>query len=625
MSENIRDLLSDKPGTASLDIKNHPQIHVPGLTRISVPSYAAAIRLLEAGSRARTVGATKMNDQSSRSHSVFTLNITTTYAVSNTKSTSRLNLVDLAGSESQKSAGTAGDRLKEAANINKSLSALVGYISYLSTSKNFVAFRNSKLTHLLSDSIGGNSKTTLIATINPSSDVYSDSLNTLNFAATAKEIKSDVKQNVSINGHRVDALTLQKRLDTLAKDHDALKAKNATHDEVLAELKQMNRDLDMQMLVAADRITATAIADENLRAQQAAADELNRASIEEAMLWAEELESHNLELTRRIEDQDHQLSALTSISSSTAQAAAQQVADLQQQLQETETTLRSTQQALETSQTFREDLEQQVATMQEQMDQMKASWAESDAKWRHEASRASQAYQESSALVLSFSAMLRAERAELLALQQRVARGDTFRKEQEAEERARQRAVADQVRDLEEAAAAQPAPEAIFCSEEAPVLDVSEAEIEAQWRAFDAAVEDESSAATMRTFCQGLTMRPTLVSPAQGLTSPVKTLRSPTTPARAAGLYARATPQSLTLSARRSGSEKLWESVTKPVLAQYDPSADLSGMRSPLHVDENGITSPDAAAKHRRNSTSMRSTPIRIGNGNARLSLASMR
>ena len=93
-SENLRDLLCDKPqSVGSLEIKNHPTIHVPGLTRISVSSYAMAMKLLEAGSRARTVGATKMNDQSSRSHSVFTLNITVTME-NGAKSSSRLNLVD---------------------------------------------------------------------------------------------------------------------------------------------------------------------------------------------------------------------------------------------------------------------------------------------------------------------------------------------------------------------------------------------------------------------------------------------------------------------------------------------------------------------------------------------------
>lgn len=93
LKENIRDLLTDK-ASVNLDVKAQPTPHVPGLSRHVVTSSAAALRLLEQGSRARTVGATKMNEMSSRSHSVFTLNITINYLDTKVKTVSRLNLVD---------------------------------------------------------------------------------------------------------------------------------------------------------------------------------------------------------------------------------------------------------------------------------------------------------------------------------------------------------------------------------------------------------------------------------------------------------------------------------------------------------------------------------------------------
>lgn len=102
------------------------------LTRVTLASYAEACKLLVAGNKTRTFASTRMNEQSSRSHSVFTLHITTTYVDSTKTTTARLNLVDLAGSENQKSAGTTGDRLKEGANINKSLSTLSQVIAALS-------------------------------------------------------------------------------------------------------------------------------------------------------------------------------------------------------------------------------------------------------------------------------------------------------------------------------------------------------------------------------------------------------------------------------------------------------------------------------------------------------------
>lgn len=154
-----------------------------------------ANRLLVLGSQSRTVAATNMNELSSRSHAVFTIVFR-----AKTKSTgcvvdkvSKLSLVDLAGSERANRSGARGHRLKEAASINQSLSTLGAVISALSkasarSNSNFVPYRNSVLTQLLKESLGGNSRTIMIAAVSPSEDAYQQSLSTLKYVERAKRI-----------------------------------------------------------------------------------------------------------------------------------------------------------------------------------------------------------------------------------------------------------------------------------------------------------------------------------------------------------------------------------------------------------------------------------------------------
>lgn len=131
-----------------------------------------------------------MNLESSRSHSIFTL------VVEHNRRKSKLNFVDLAGSERQKQTSTTGERLKEAANINKSLTVLGLVINTLSENpKKFIPYRDSKLTFLLRESLGGNSKTYMIASITSASSSFQETLSTLKFASRAKNIKNQTIVN----------------------------------------------------------------------------------------------------------------------------------------------------------------------------------------------------------------------------------------------------------------------------------------------------------------------------------------------------------------------------------------------------------------------------------------------
>lgn len=208
-NENIRDLLSPNTASGSLILKEQPNegIIVQNLSSHAVHNAKECEQLLEIGTKNRMVGATLMNAGSSRSHSIFTINleqISTSCGRDDVNTNNeepsikkgKLNLVDLAGSERQAKTGATGDRLKEATKINLSLSALGNVISALVDGKTkHIPYRDSKLTRLLQDSLGGNTKTLMIACISPAAFNYDETLSTLRYACRAKNISNKPKIN----------------------------------------------------------------------------------------------------------------------------------------------------------------------------------------------------------------------------------------------------------------------------------------------------------------------------------------------------------------------------------------------------------------------------------------------
>ncbi|TNJ27860.1 Kinesin-2 [Giardia muris] len=195
-NEEIRDLLraSDK-----LPLKEHKDrgVYVDGLSQHRVRSADELIKLMDTGFANRHVAATQMNDTSSRSHSIFMVRIECSEIIEGKETirVGKLNLVDLAGSERQSKTGATGDTLIEGAKINLSLSALGLVISKLVEGAHHIPYRDSKLTRLLQDSLGGNSKTLMCANISPASTNYDESLSTLRYADRAKQIKNKPKIN----------------------------------------------------------------------------------------------------------------------------------------------------------------------------------------------------------------------------------------------------------------------------------------------------------------------------------------------------------------------------------------------------------------------------------------------
>lgn len=220
-NEQILDLLN--PSSVNLQMREDLKkgVYVENLTEVETTSARDVMQQLLEGAANRKVAATNMNLASSRSHSVFTCVIESTWESQGVihHRFARLNLVDLAGSERQKSSGAEGERLKEATNINKSLSTLGLVIMNLVSISNgkslHVPYRDSKLTFLLQDSLGGNSKTIIIANISPSVCSSLETLSTLKFAQRAKFIKNNAIVNEDASG---DVLAMRMQIHQLKKE-----------------------------------------------------------------------------------------------------------------------------------------------------------------------------------------------------------------------------------------------------------------------------------------------------------------------------------------------------------------------------------------------------------------------
>ncbi|XP_031728842.1 kinesin-like protein KIF1A isoform X20 [Anarrhichthys ocellatus] len=222
--ERVRDLLNPK-NKGNLRVREHPLMgpYVEDLSKLAVTSYNDIQDLMDSGNKARTVAATNMNETSSRSHAVFNIIFTQKRHDAETDNTSekvsKISLVDLAGSERADSTGAKGTRLKEGANINKSLTTLGKVISALAEVdsgsnknkkkkkvENFIPYRDSVLTWLLRENLGGNSRTAMVAALSPADINYDETLSTLRYADRAKQIRCNAVINEDPNNRLVREL-----------------------------------------------------------------------------------------------------------------------------------------------------------------------------------------------------------------------------------------------------------------------------------------------------------------------------------------------------------------------------------------------------------------------------------
>lgn len=272
-NEHVRDLLvprSDPPHYLRIRESPSEGPYVKDLTEVTARNYAELMKFMRKGDVSRTTASTKMNDTSSRSHAVFTITLKQIHhdlsTDETTERTARIRLVDLAGSERAKSTEATGQRLREGSNINKSLTTLGRVIAALADpkktrggrkGKELVPYRDSILTWLLKDSLGGNSKTAMIACIAPAD--YDETLSTLRYADQAKHIRTRARVN---------------------QDHVSA----AERDQEIAEMAETIRTLQLSVSQATAHQRASEIQDEKLDEYQQKVEKMQRLMEETKMV-----------------------------------------------------------------------------------------------------------------------------------------------------------------------------------------------------------------------------------------------------------------------------------------------------------------------------------------------------
>ncbi|KAK0601864.1 hypothetical protein LWI29_028164 [Acer saccharum] len=256
-NEKIRDLLVDSnQPSKKLEIKQAAEgtQEVPGLTEARVYGTEEVWELLKSGGRARSVGSTNANELSSRSHCLLRVTVKGENLINGQKTRSHLWLVDLAGSERVGKIEVEGERLKESQFINKSLSALGDVISALATKSGHIPYRNSKLTHMLQSSLGGDCKTLMFVQISPSSADLGETICSLNFASRVRGIESgparkqaDVSELFKYKQMAEKLKHDDKETKKLQENVQSLQLRLAAREHICRSLQEKARDLESQL------------------------------------------------------------------------------------------------------------------------------------------------------------------------------------------------------------------------------------------------------------------------------------------------------------------------------------------------------------------------------------------
>ncbi|KAH9610142.1 hypothetical protein KSS87_003454 [Heliosperma pusillum] len=242
-NEQIRDLLDTSNAPKKLEIKQASEgsHHVPGIVEAKVGDAKQVWEVLQIGSNARAVGSNNVNEHSSRSHCLLCVMVKAKNLINGECTKSKLWLVDLAGCERLAKTDVHGERLKEAQSINKSLSALGDVISALANKSSHIPYRNSKLTHLLQDSLGGNSKTLMFVQISPSENDLGETVSSLNFASRVRGVElAPAKRQIDTSElQKTKALLDKARLESKSKEESIKKLEESLQN---MESKARNKD-----------------------------------------------------------------------------------------------------------------------------------------------------------------------------------------------------------------------------------------------------------------------------------------------------------------------------------------------------------------------------------------------
>ena len=352
-NEEVRDLLG-KDVTKSLEVKERPDIgvFVKDLSGYVVHNADDLENIMKLGNKNRVVGATKMNSESSRSHAIFSITVERSELGEGGQQHVRmgkLQLVDLAGSERQSKTQATGQRLKEATKINLSLSVLGNVISALVDGKSsHIPYRNSKLTRLLQDSLGGNSKTVMCATISPADTNYMETISTLRYASRTKNIQN----RMHINEEPKDALLrhFQEEIERLRKQLE----------EGYEEEPQMDEEEEVDEEDDDDEIEADVLAETQNQLTEKALEKQRQRELKVAKKEALEKRKHEhqLEISKTKTEQEQLRNKLMSLEGKILVGGENLLEKAQCQEKLLEQSLRELEEREKAEQTLRETLQQ---------------------------------------------------------------------------------------------------------------------------------------------------------------------------------------------------------------------------------------------------------------------------
>ncbi|KAI3451268.1 hypothetical protein Pfo_007933 [Paulownia fortunei] len=351
-NEQIRDLLAIET-SKKLEIKQASEgfHHIPGIVEAKVENIQQVWNVLQAGSSARAVGSNNVNEHSSRSHCMLCIMVRAKNLITGECTKSKLWLVDLAGSERLAKTDVQGDRLKEAQNINRSLSALGDVISALANKSSHIPYRNSKLTHLLQDSLGGDSKTLMFVQISPSDQDLSETLSSLNFATRVRGVElgpvrkqidtSELqKMKTMLDKARQESRSKDESLKKLEENLHNLESKAKGKDQVyksqLDKIKELEGQLELKTSLHSQSEKQVSHLSERLKGKEESCSRLQHKvmDLENKLKQQEEIQSTTFQ--KKINDLENKLREQEQQSESSSLILQHKVKELERKLKEQE-------------------------------------------------------------------------------------------------------------------------------------------------------------------------------------------------------------------------------------------------------------------------------------------------
>ncbi|PWA81113.1 di-glucose binding protein with Kinesin motor domain-containing protein [Artemisia annua] len=353
-NEQIRDLLATpSSSTKKLEVKQASEgLHnIPGLVEAKVENTKEVWNVLRAGSSARAVGSNNVNEHSSRSHCMLCIMVKAKNLINGECTYSKLWLVDLAGSERLAKTDAQGERLKEAQNINRSLSALGDVISALANKSSHIPYRNSKLTHLLQDSLGGESKTLMFVQISPSEHDLSETLSSLNFATRVrgvelgparKQIDTSELQKMKMmldkakQESRLKDESLRKLEESLQNVEGKVKGKDQVHKHQQEKIKELEGQLEVKTGIHSQLEKQLSHLSEKLRAKEEVHSGLQQKVKELENKLLEREQSGAVTYQQKVKDLEDKLKLQVRESKSYTMTLQEKIEELERKLKEQE-------------------------------------------------------------------------------------------------------------------------------------------------------------------------------------------------------------------------------------------------------------------------------------------------